>query len=147
RTMHEKRYVRFASIAGIERRDIPVAGEVWLEELSRSCWADRDILKLATLFMRYMRRPEVGILDFSAIEGVCGLDRAQVANALRLMVTYGAAEAFDAGGEALKVSLNLSVLQRLRVLEIRRRFADLSGPRDPDGPWSDSDAEHLALVG
>ena len=35
----------------------------------------------------------------------------------------------------------------LRVLEIRRRFADLSGPRDPDGPWAVGDAEHLALAG
>lgn len=70
-----RRYIRFVSIAGIDRGDLPIAGEVWLESIARSYWADRNILKLSTLFMKYMREPDVATVRFSYISQAVGIDK------------------------------------------------------------------------
>jgi hypothetical protein len=41
------------------------------------------------------------------------------------MQTNGAVEAFSIDGDDLRVPLNLSLLQRLRVLKCRREFVEL----------------------
>lgn len=120
-----RRFIRFACISGIDRKELPIAAEVWLESIAQSAWADRNILKLSTLFMKYMREPNPSMLRFGYIGQVVGLDNRGLDASMRLMVVYGAVETYDCSGEALRASLNLSYLQRLKVLEIARRFREL----------------------
>ena len=100
----ENRRIRFATIDGLNREDLSLAAEVWRDDLRSEVWATRDMLRLATLLVRYMAgaRPEHATL--SDIERTCQLD-----------------------GEVLRVALNLSLLQRLRVLKCRREFLELMG--------------------
>ena len=140
----ERRHIRFASIAGIDCKELPIAAEVWLESIGQSSWADRDILKLANACVKYMRAPLPFTVAFRAIEQVTGLDRGKVENNFRLMAVYGAVETYDCSGEALRASLHLTYLQRLRVLEIRRRFCELHPEDRPRAlPWHQAEENWL----
>ena len=121
----ENRRIRFATIDGLNREDLPLATEVWREDLRSQVWVTRDMLRLATLFVRYMADAQPEHAALSYIERTCQLDRMQVREALRQMRTYGAIEAFALDGNDLRVALNLTLLQRLRVLRCRREFLDL----------------------
>ncbi len=48
--MHEQRYLRFADVDGLDQRDLAVAADVWLDELSQQTCATREAGKLATHF-------------------------------------------------------------------------------------------------
>lgn len=122
--MIEKRRVRFADIEGIGRSDLLIASEVWVDDISRQPWATRDIIKLATLLKRYMTAGEPKDMLFRSIERISQLDRNIVVESLRQMQMLGVVEAYVVDGEVVRVSLRLSMLQRLRVLEARRRFQD-----------------------
>lgn len=121
----EHRRLRFATIDGIERADLPLAAEVWLEDLRNQSWISREILKLSTLFMRYIANPNPESLLIGHVERTCQLDSEQALEALRLMQMYGAVEAYSCDDETLSVSLNLTLLHRLKVLDVRQRFAEL----------------------
>ncbi len=140
----ERRHIRFASINGIDSKELPIAAEVWIDSINQSSWADREILKLADVCARYMRNPQPLSIALRVIEQSAGLDRGKVDNNLRLMVLYGAVESYDCGGESLRASLYLTYMQRLRVLEIRRRFCELH-PDDysPALPWHKSEENWL----
>ena len=129
----ENRRLRFASIDGIDRSDLPLAAEVWLEDLRGQCWISREILKLSTLFMRYIAKPDPESLNISQIERTCQLDKKMALDALRVMKMFGAVEAFAYDGESLSVSINLTLLHRLKVLETRNRFNELR-TGSPDTP-------------
>lgn len=134
--MHNKRYVRFASISGIEVADLPIAAEIWLQDISTSPWATREIIKLANLFLRYMQDPNPDKLRLDQIDYSLGLDKSQVLDILRLMVIYGATESYQTDNGVVRAALKLSYLQRLRVLDVRDRFsalhdAKVNGPL----PW------------
>jgi hypothetical protein len=140
----ERRHIRFASINGIDRKELPIAAEVWIESINKSSWADREILKLANICARYMRDPQPLSVAIRVIEQSAGLDRGKIDNNLRLMVLYGAVETYDCGGENLRASLYLTYTQRLRVLEIRRRFCELHPENLPRAlPWHKSEVNWL----
>ncbi len=124
--MHENRRIRFASIEGLQRSDLPIAVEIWLEELCQQFWATRDMVKLATLFKRHMQDPDPERLNLSYIDRYCQLERKQVNDSLRLMYTYGVVESFSLEDEQLRASLSLSLLQRLRTLELSERFKKIT---------------------
>lgn len=134
--MIDRRLLRFESISGIERKDLPIAAEIWLEDLVKGIWITRDVLKMATLFATYIKHPNAQLLAFGAIERSCGLDKPQAIECLRSMQMYGAVVGFSADGPTLKASLSLSYLQRLKVLEARLRFSELNDLcRDKEMPW------------
>ena len=134
--MIERRLLRFESIAGIKRNDLPIAAEIWLEDLVKGIWITRDVLKLATLFTSYIKYPNPQLLAIGSIERNCGLDKNQVTECLRAMQIYGAVVGFTCDGPVLKASLSLSYLQRLKVLETRLRFSELQDLcRDREMPW------------
>lgn len=140
----DRRRIRFASISGIERTEIPIAAEVWLETISQSCWADRNIVKLATHLLKYLKAPVPSMVEIGSIERSTGLDRRQLDANLRSMAMYGAIENFDCSGKDLRASLNLTYLQRLRVLEIRRSFMELQPAiRQDCMPWHQPEPDWL----
>lgn len=134
--MNDARHLRFADISGIKRIDLPIAVEIWLHDITASSWANRDVLKLATLFSQYIKAPQADRLTYQVIAAATGLERGQVSEAVKAMIAFGAVHDFDGSGERLKATLNLSFLQRLRVLEVCSRFAELRTELiDQELPW------------
>ncbi|MEM9357050.1 MAG: hypothetical protein AAGB04_12635 [Pseudomonadota bacterium] len=123
--MHEQRFLRFADVDGLDKRDLAVAADVWLDELSQQAWATREAIKLATHFKRYLHRPDGRLLELSRIETACNIPFETIVETLRQLYIYGALTGYSVEAKVLRVSLNLSILQRLRVLETSRRFAEL----------------------
>ena len=62
---HEQRRVRFASIIGLERADLPLAGEVWQADMCVQPWCKREFIKLAMVFTSYMAEPSERLADVS----------------------------------------------------------------------------------
>lgn len=121
----EQRRVRFSSIDGIERDDLPLACEIWREDIFASSWADREAMKLATLFVRYIANPDPSLVVLREIESQCQLTREEVVRSFTIMRSYGAIDSFTFQRDDVRVYLHLSLLQRLRVLEARSRFRQL----------------------
>ena len=120
--MNENRHLRFADIAGLSEHDLPLAAEVWLDDLSAQFWVTREILKLANLFKRYLGQPDPKMLVLSHIETECHIDKDSVIEALRQMYSYGAVKGYAIDNSVLRVSLQLSIRQRLRVVEASQRW-------------------------
>ena len=140
--MHDKRRLRFSSIEGIAREDLPVAGEVWLDDMSKSIWVDRPTLKLANQFIQYMQTSDTALLTFRVIEGNCGLDPKALRGVLRDMQLYGVIRDFHFSPEGVRAALELTFLQRLRVLEVRARFPQLSkAEARRQLPWQQDEAD------
>jgi len=134
--MMDARHLRFDDISGIQRIDLPIAVEIWLHDITTSNWADLDVIKLATLFSQYIKQPQADLLSFCALKTATGLERGQVIEAAMALVSFGVVHQFDCSGPRLKATLNLSFLQRLRVLEVCSRFAELRTElHDQELPW------------
>ncbi|MGH1420120.1 MAG: hypothetical protein ACRBCJ_14790 [Hyphomicrobiaceae bacterium] len=131
--MIENRRIRFATIYGIDRMDLPLAAEIWIDDLRQQSWVSRDIVKVATVFKRYLVNPDPERTRMRRIESGCQLDRKQVAAALSQMHMYGAIEAYSIDDGVVCASLNLTILHRLKVLETFQKFAELqlSKPNKP----------------
>jgi hypothetical protein len=123
----DKRRIRFASIEGLMRADLGLAGEVWLEEVIRAPWASREVMKVAGALVRYMSLSNPPALGLRELESQQQLTREDVRKALVLMQSFQAVEAFVIDRDEIKVALRLGLLQRLRVLEAGRRLHELLG--------------------
>ena len=121
--MNENRHLRFADFSGLSGHDLPLAAEVWLDDLTRQSWVTREILKLANLFKRYLDQPDPKLLVLNHIESECHIDKDIVIEAVRQMYSYGAVKGYAIDNSALRVSLHLSVLQRLRVVDAGQKWA------------------------
>ena len=82
-----QRRVRFGCIDGLGRDDIPLACEVWMDDLMRSPWADRDTMKLAMHLMRYISDPNSTSVLVQEVESLCQLGREDMT-----MITVGVNE-------------------------------------------------------
>lgn len=121
----ENRRVRFASINGLTREDLPIAGELWRDDACRAPWATRETMKIAALLIRYVTMPDPEQLTLGSIERHIQLTSGEVTLSLKLLRLYGAVEAYTVERDEIRVAMHLSLLQRLRVLEARRRMAEL----------------------
>lgn len=117
-----RRRVRFACIDGLTRADLPLACEVWRDDLFRAPWADRETMKLAIQLTRYICDPDPAALSLREVERQCHMSRDDVIKTLRSMRNYGAAISYFVDRAEFRVLLELTLLQRLRVLEAKRRF-------------------------
>jgi hypothetical protein len=121
----EQRKVRFASIDGIDRADLPLAYEIWLDDIFKSAWATREAMKLAQQMVRYMVKPNPQTIGMNEIETLCQITPEDTRKTLALMRSFGAVDAFQTSRFEITAQLHLSLLQRLRVLETRRRLESL----------------------
>jgi hypothetical protein len=138
----ENRILRFESIEGIAREDLPIALEIWTNDVASSSWVTREILKLANRFSIYISNPNPAVLSFSALEGEAGLDRAVLNESLRTLKMFGAVQAYEIDNYRFRAWLHLTYLQRLKVLEARARFAELTLSSFSDRmPWHVSDPD------
>jgi hypothetical protein len=123
----DPRKIRFASIEGIERSDLPLANEIWLQDVMSAPWSTREAMKLAQHMVRYMgdaKRTSVGLTE---IETLCQLGPEETRKTLGLLRTFGAIDSFQTTRTEIAAQLHLSLLQRLRVLETRTKLETLSG--------------------
>ena len=140
----DQRRLRFADITGLERRDLPLATEIWLDDLYKAVWVNRETMKLCAYFVRYMGRPEAGALTLREIENQCQLNADEVRKSLVLMRTFGLVEAFVIDRSDIRVALRLSITQRLRALEAKHRLKQLLGePTSNSVLWSTGDQKWL----
>lgn len=123
----EQRRVRFASIAGISREDLPLAAEIWYEDIIRQIWSSRDVIKVALVLTRYMSAPRDELLSVGYIERSFNLDVQQTLDTMRQLQMFGAVEAFSINDNVLHASLCLSLVQRVKTMEMRARIIELSG--------------------
>lgn len=131
-----QRRLRFSSIRGLDRNELPIAAEVWLNDMRGQIWITRDILKLATHLTRYINASDPNLLSLGLVERNCAIDAKQVKECLRMMRVYGAVDAYSCEDDSVRASLHLSYIQRLKVLEIRHKFGVLSGGSGSDDlPW------------
>lgn len=133
--MHDMRRVRFAAIDGLERADLPLANEIWLDDLYRSSWASKEAMKLGCHLVRYMVRPDAVMLSFSQFETVCQLSPDEARKTLQVMKVFGVIQDFTCERNDIRMQLHLSLLQRLRVLEAKQRFLATLGT-GMDIPWA-----------
>lgn len=138
----DARRVRFESIEGLQRRDVPIACEVWLDDVMRAKWSSREAMKLAAHLVRYMVSGDVRLLALGRIEHQTQLTRDEINGALRGLKQHRAIEAYSIQGDQLLVGLLLTTLQKVRVLEARQRLetlsrelAQLADDETPKGRW------------
>ncbi len=131
--MSDKRRARFSSIEGIERDDLPLAFEVWLEEQYHAPWATRETMKLSQHLVRYMGASSTYNLSLGELESLVQLNPEETRKTLAVMQSFGAVDGYTIDRLAgVNVQINLSYHQRLKVLEAKRRFAAVAlGKR----PW------------
>lgn len=137
--MSDNRNVRFANIDGLAREDLPLANEIWLQDVYRAPWATSQMMKLAALVVRYMNNPS-SAFNMGEIEIVCQIPPEEVRKTFTAMKGFGAVESFACDKANAQVALTLSLLQRLQVLETKRRFAAvMPGAQriwtQPTQPW------------
>lgn len=121
--MNDLRHVRFANIDGLTREDLPLAYEVWLQDVYRAPWASAHMMKLAALMVRYMSASQTTPFSMGEIEIACQIAPEEIRKTLAAMRAFGAVESFICDKANAQVALTLSLLQRLQVLESKRRFA------------------------
>lgn len=130
--MIENRRARFTSIDGIERDDLPLAYEIWVDDHFQSPWANRESMKFAQHLVRYMASPKSFNLSLGELESIVQLNPEEVRKTLAVMQSFGAIDSYTLDRLAgVTVYLNLSFHQRLRVLESKRRFAAVAMGKRP----------------
>lgn len=130
--IREKRRARFSDTTGLERVDLPVAGEIWLRDLFAASWATREAMRLGMHLVRYMNEPDPEAVKLEQIENQCQLTREDVLKALTMMRNYGVVDAFSCRPNGLRVALHLSLLQRTAALELTDQFCRLVQRRRMD---------------
>lgn len=123
--MQDKRRVRFYNLSGLTRRDLPLISEVWLQDIQRAQWATREVMTLAGFLIRYVTTPDPALLLPWRMTSITRLEPDEVLRALQMMHANFVIEAFSIENGVVKVSLRLSSLQRLRVLESKLRLIEL----------------------
>ena len=130
--MRENRHIRFTDIAGLTRHDLPLAGEIWLSDLSKQSWATTNMLKLANYFKRYMEEPDPRLLDLNQMESRCNIDKDQISQTVRQMQMFGIITGYSVENGTVRASLNLTVMQRLQVMEVSRKLAQFQALENRD---------------
>lgn len=139
---HDRRKVRFVSIAGLTPDDLPLAYEIWLDDLYRAPWANREAMRLGAHLVTYMQRPKDIVLSSAHVETACQLSLEEARKTLQMMRNFGAVDTFVYDRTDVSAGLVLSIMQRLRVLETRERLMAVTGKRmiTPEPEWRAAEA-------
>jgi len=121
--MNEQRRVRFASLEPFTRDDLPLIVEVWRDDVVRAPWASRETMKLAGILTSYILSPASHIVALDGLENLHHLQKQEVQRALGMLSIFGLVEAFNIDGNQLRVALRLTLMQTVRVSELKRALA------------------------
>jgi hypothetical protein len=132
--MIDQRRIRFSTIDGLRRSDLPLACDIWADDVYRAPWGTRETMKIAAFLVRYITD---GLPPTSATLGSLELrtqlGREEAKQALKILHLYRAVEAYSIDRNELRVAMRLSDLQRGIVLETSERLAQMSARRAADG--------------
>jgi hypothetical protein len=124
-TMLDKRLVRFGNLAKLDKADISLACDIWLQDLVTAPWATREAMKLAAHLMAYVRAANPTALYLREMETLLQLNREEINRAMSLMKLFGVLSAFSIEKDDVRACLHFSSLQSLRMLELRMRYLSL----------------------
>lgn len=125
--MEDQRCVRFASIGHVEREELQLIVDVWLEDALKAPWATKDTMKLAGVLAHYIATPSRDILNLKAMEDTYQLNADSARRALVLFSLYGLIDAYSTDNNELRAALRLSQSQLVRVLKTKRELNALLG--------------------
>ncbi len=120
--MNDQRCVRFASLARVEREELELVLDVWLEDALRAPWATKDTMKLAGVLAHYITAPSRDILNLRAIEDLYQLSADSARRSLVLFSLFGLIDAYSTENNELRAALRLSKPQLLRVLKTKKEL-------------------------
>jgi hypothetical protein len=120
--MTDLRKVRFGDIDGLERSDLPLACEIWLDDLFKAAWVPKEAMKLGCQLARYMIVLDPAMLSFNQFETVCQLSPDEARKTMQVMKVFGVLQDYVCERSEIRVTLHLSIMQRLRVLEAKQRL-------------------------
>lgn len=127
--MDDQRYVRFATLGRVDKDDVRLAADIWLDDALNAPWASKETMKLAGILCRYMMSPNAERLNLKAMEDLYQLNADAARRALVLFSLYGMIEAYSTDGNELRAALRLSPLQTLRVLKTKYELKTLEQDR------------------
>ncbi|MGD9784331.1 MAG: hypothetical protein AB7E80_13190 [Hyphomicrobiaceae bacterium] len=125
--MIDQRRVRFSTLGPLRRPDLPLIVEVWREDAVNAPWASRESMKLAGILASYVLNSDQIAVGVRVLENNHNLLKEDVRRALSSMTIFGLVEAFSIEGDDIRVALRLSSLQLVRILEMKRTLATLTG--------------------
>mgnify|MGYP000861800548 CR=1 FL=1 len=123
--MIEKRRIRFSNFDRLERLDVTLAIEIWVEDVLKAPWATREIMRVAAQIAGYVRKTDPAPLTLREMESQLQLTREDVNRALSQLRLFSAITSFTVEKDDVMVALNLSFLQLLRLIETKSRYATL----------------------
>lgn len=123
--MTDKRRIRFNDLEGLTRDDLPLATEIWLDDICEGRWSTSEVQKIGAVLMGWIRSPDLAEHEARSMEDKYRLTREEVQRAFNLLKLFGFVESFSVDREGVKAVVRLSILQRLRVLEAKRRYQEL----------------------
>ncbi len=133
-TVLEKRLVRFGNLAQLDRSEIALACDIWLQDLVTAPWVTREAMKLAAHLTAYVRAANPAALYLREMETLLQLNREEINRAMGLMKLFGVLSEFVIEKDNVRASLNFSTLQSLRMLELRVRHVSLVAQQAPLRP-------------
>jgi hypothetical protein len=123
--MTDKRRIRFNDLEGLTRDDLALATEIWLDDVCEGRWSTSEVQKIGAVLMGWIRSPDLAEHETRSMEDKYRLTREEVQRAFNLLKLFGFVESFSVDREGVKAVVRLSILQRLRVLEAKRRYQEL----------------------
>jgi len=140
--MIENRRIRFNDMDGLDRSDLPLAAEIWLETVCGGRWSSAEVQKVAAILAGWVRDPSLAEAEHRAIEDKYRLTREEVSRAFSLLKLFGFIEAFTVDREGVKAALKLGTLIKIRVIETRQRYRDLiaAAEASADSRWLPQEA-------
>ena len=120
-SMTENRRLRFHNLPTVGKDEIALACEVWLDDLVRSPWATREVMKLGAHMVNYIQSANQATLQFREIETIIQLNREEVNRTINSMKLFRVVKDFAIDKDEIKANLHLSTSQIMRILEMRIR--------------------------
>jgi hypothetical protein len=119
--MIENRRVRFGNLERVDKFQLAVACEIWLDDVLRAPWSTREAMRIGAHLVNYIQSANASILFVREIETALQLNREEINRAMNLLRLFRAISDFKIERDEIRASLNLSTLQTIRLLEVVER--------------------------
>lgn len=123
-----KSTVSFAAVDFIDADERAIAAEVWLEELCRSAWTTKEVMKIGAFLSKLCAESSMAPLHLKDIESRYNIQQGEIMMALNMMTTFRVVDSFDTERGQIIVRLRLGLIQSIRVREERAKLAALAVP-------------------
>lgn len=117
----------FANFAPASHDQLVIAIEIWHDEICHGSWASKEAMRIGALLSDNVRSCSRQLLNVKDIESSLSIPKDDTLRTFKMLKLFGFVESFSVEGIGnLAISLRLSALQKIRVLETARKLAELS---------------------